>query len=125
MTVLLRVLVIGYLSWCRNTYLTTVVALAMMEEGKTAIAEQAAEGALVVAALNLSWGTYQYIHNVVKLRHLTGTSPLGVGAYSSLALLHLGLWVMVCATFLGLTQDPDTMAPPAGKRETDAQTLEP
>ncbi|XP_076464261.1 uncharacterized protein LOC143296295 [Babylonia areolata] len=115
----------GYLSWCRNTYLTTVVSLAMMEEGNTTLTEQAAKGALVVAALNLSWGTYHYIYNTVRLRRQTGMSSVGVGAHSSLALLHLMLWFMVCAAFLGNTEEePDGGQGGEMDMETERQSVE-
>ncbi|KAL8563038.1 hypothetical protein ACOMHN_067436 [Nucella lapillus] len=95
----------GFLSWCRNSYLTTVVAIAMLAEGTTPLAMQAAEGAFFVAGLNLTWGTYQYIYNLLRLRRRTGVSAVGALLYSSMALLHIGLWLIVCTLFLGYTDD--------------------
>ncbi|XP_076442886.1 transmembrane protein 160-like isoform X2 [Babylonia areolata] len=95
----------GFLSWCRNSYLTTVVAIAMMAEGTTPLALQAAEGAFFVSGLNLTWGTYHYIYNLLRLRRKMGMSAVGALMYFSMAVLHLGLWFVVCTLFLGYTDE--------------------
>ncbi|KAK7476248.1 hypothetical protein BaRGS_00032524 [Batillaria attramentaria] len=100
----------GYLSWCRNTYLTTVVAIAMLGEGTTAMSQHAAEGAFFVAGVNLTWGTYHFIYNVLHLRRRMAMSIPGAFLQVSMASLHLVLWFMICILYIGYPDDPEVEA---------------
>lgn len=65
----------------------------------------------MVAGLNLLWGTYSYIYNIIRLRGRVGMSRFGGLLSISLALLHLVLWLMVCSLYLGYSDDvPDAEA---------------
>ena len=46
MCVLCYLFFAGFLSWCRNAYLSTVVGVAMMAEGASALAQSAGLGEL-------------------------------------------------------------------------------
>lgn len=95
----------NYLSWCRNTYLTTVVGIAMLGEGASLLAQHAAEGAFFVAGVNLLWGTGQLFYNVFYLRRRMEMSWIWAILYLSMATLHLLLWLMVCLLYIGYTDD--------------------
>lgn len=100
----------GYLSWCRNTYLTTVVAIAMLGEGTTAMALHAAEGAFFVAGMNLTWGTTHFIYNLLYLRRQVDMSVLGALLQVSMATFHLVLWFMLCALYISYSDESDVEA---------------
>lgn len=97
----------GYLSWCRNTYLTTVVAIAMLGQGTTAMAQHAAEGAFFVAGMNLTWGTTHFIYNLLYLRRQVGMSVLGALLQVSMATFHLVLWFMLCVLYISYSDECD------------------
>lgn len=100
----------GYLSWCRNTYLTTVVAIAMLGEGTTLMSQHAAEGAFFVAGINLTWGTYHFVYNILCLRRRIGMSLLGALLQVSMATLHLMLWFMICLLYIGYSEGAEVEA---------------
>ncbi|KAK7104286.1 uncharacterized protein [Littorina saxatilis] len=100
----------AYLSWCRNTYLSTVVGIAMMGEGTTVLAQQAGEGAFFLAGMNLSWGTIQFIYNTFHLRQAMGMSMFGGLLHISFAVIHFILWFMVCMLYIGYSDESDMRA---------------
>ena len=63
--------------------------------------------AFFVAGVNLSWGTYQYVYNLLHLRPRTGMSAVGAFLYVSMASLHLALWFIVCSLYLGYSDDEE------------------
>jgi hypothetical protein len=60
-----------------------------------------------VAGLNLAWGTYQFVYNIVRLRQRLEMSRVGALLNVSVALLHLCLWFIVCSLYMGISDEPD------------------
>ncbi|XP_064603563.1 uncharacterized protein LOC135468983 [Liolophura sinensis] len=94
----------GYLSWCRNTYLATVVGVGMWAEGPSSIAFHATEGALFLGGLNLVLGTVSYLHTIFRVRKAIHMSRIGTGLHTLAALTHLGIWLTVVITYLGYVE---------------------
>lgn len=82
----------GFLSWCRNCYLSTAVGVGMEAEGSN-IASCAYQAVFLVAGLNLTIGTSIFIFNILKLRHQIGLSPLGVAGFVGGASIHYCFWL--------------------------------
>ncbi|RUS91439.1 hypothetical protein EGW08_000763 [Elysia chlorotica] len=102
----------GFLSWCRNTYISAVVGVAMMGEGASALAQSAGLGALLVGAMNLAWGTGCHVTNLVRLRHVSGMSRVTLFLHVSGSLLHCALWAFVLVCFIGFLDEARWPADP-------------
>uniref|UniRef100_A0A0B7AAA8 Uncharacterized protein n=1 Tax=Arion vulgaris TaxID=1028688 RepID=A0A0B7AAA8_9EUPU len=95
----------SFLSWCRNAYLSSVVGVAMITEGTTALAQNAGIGALVVGTMNLFWGTTCHISNLIRLRHVTGMSSFILLLNILGSLLHCLLWIFVLICYIGFLDE--------------------
>lgn len=58
----------GYLSWCRNSYLLTGVAVGMLSHGTNHFTDLAGYVTFLTAGLNISWGSIVYIYNLMAHR---------------------------------------------------------
>ncbi|KAK3796438.1 hypothetical protein RRG08_026693 [Elysia crispata] len=104
----------SFLSWCRNAYLSTVVGVAMMAEGASALAQSAGLGALLVGTMNLAWGTGCHVTNLVRLRHVSGMSGLTLFLHLVGSSLHCILWAFVLICYIGFL---DESRQPAGDED--------
>ncbi|XP_005110530.1 uncharacterized protein LOC101857607 [Aplysia californica] len=95
----------SFLSWCRNAYLSTVVGVAMITEGTTALAQGAGAGALAVGAMNLFWGTGCHVVNLIRLRHVTGMSTFTLFLNLIGSTLHCCLWLFVLICYIGFLDE--------------------
>ncbi|XP_061174195.1 uncharacterized protein LOC133183251 isoform X2 [Saccostrea echinata] len=89
----------GYLSWCRNSYLMTGVGVGMLYKGQTAVAELAGYSSMLLAGVNVSWGTYIFIYNLIFLKDRVGMTGGFVALQSLAAILHAIVYVMVLIVF--------------------------
>ncbi|XP_041353807.1 transmembrane protein 160-like [Gigantopelta aegis] len=95
----------GYLSWCRNTYLVTMVGIAMQAEGAFAMSQHAAEVAFLLAGMNLLWGTCSFASNIVLLRrHVEMSVPVAVMHVVGV-FLHFLLWVCIVLMYIGVSEE--------------------
>lgn len=109
----------GFLSWCRNAYMSTVVGVAMMAEGTSALAQSAGLGALMVGTMNLGWGTGCHVTNLVRLRHVSGMSSITLFLHLAGSCLHFFLWAFVLICFVGFLDESRWPADSEGPSETD------
>ncbi|KAH9499632.1 hypothetical protein Btru_074316 [Bulinus truncatus] len=101
----------GFLSWCRNAYLSTVVGVAMITEGTTELALDAGFSALFIATLNIFWGTGSYITNLIRLRNASGMSPVTLFVNIIGSFLHSLIWCFVVICYLGFLDENDSYGP--------------
>lgn len=98
----------GFLSWCRNCYLSTAVGVGMEAEGSTAFATLAYETVFLVAGMNLTVGTSIFIFNILKMRHQIGLSPVGAATFVGASFTHLLFWIFILLSYTGYIKgDPD------------------
>ncbi|ESO83573.1 hypothetical protein LOTGIDRAFT_236580 [Lottia gigantea] len=96
----------GYLSWCRNAYLSCSVAVMMTHLGNgNLLLHYAASGALVVSLLNLVTGTTGYIVQLLALKHSVGMSMFSTLLNISFAVIHLCAWLIVIFLFLAYPEN--------------------
>ncbi|XP_059176903.1 transmembrane protein 160-like [Physella acuta] len=101
----------GFLSWCRNAYLSTVVGAAMITEGGTALSLDAGIAALFVGTMNLYWGTACHVTNLVRLRQVMGMSNLILFLNIFGAVLHCLIWSFAIICYLGFLDEASSDAP--------------
>ncbi|KAK3586853.1 hypothetical protein CHS0354_034891 [Potamilus streckersoni] len=90
----------GYLSWCRNCYLMTVVALTMSAQGHNILTHHAALAAFGLAGINLVFGTISFIHGLVVQRQIVQMTYMTVFITSGLAVFHFLLWTSIMIIFV-------------------------
>ncbi|KAL5008374.1 hypothetical protein ScPMuIL_013955 [Solemya velum] len=98
----------GYLSWCRNTYLASAVGVAMIVEGQTTMAEYTGDATLLIAAINMAWGTWSFIYNIVVQRKRVQMSIPIVLFNIFAAVGHLILWMAVIFTYAAVWKNDGT-----------------
>ncbi|CAG5133896.1 unnamed protein product [Candidula unifasciata] len=113
----------NFLSWCRNTYLSSVVGVAMITEGTTVLAQSAGVGALVVAMMNLFWGTGCHITNLIRLRHISGMSGFNMTMNILGSSFHFFLWLFVLTCYIGFLDETSVFVS-QHKVETSMSDLE-
>ncbi|XP_046352205.2 transmembrane protein 160-like isoform X2 [Haliotis rufescens] len=96
----------GYLSWCRNTYLASAVACGMQAEGTLEVSQLAAQGVFLLAGINLTWGTINFIIYILQLRQRMGMSLVASLINITGATFHLLVWLALVTMYLGLTEEP-------------------
>ncbi|XP_046579816.1 uncharacterized protein LOC124287356 [Haliotis rubra] len=96
----------GYLSWCRNTYLASAVACGMQAEGTLEVSQLAAQGVFLLAGINMTWGTINFIIYILKLRQRMGMSLLASLINITGATFHLLVWLALVTMYLGLAEEP-------------------
>ncbi|XP_067680829.1 transmembrane protein 160-like [Haliotis asinina] len=96
----------GYLSWCRNTYLASAVACGMQAEGTLEVSQLAAQGVFLLAGINMTWGTINFIIYILKLRQRMGMSLLASLINITGAIFHLLVWLALVTMYLGLAEEP-------------------
>lgn len=62
----------------------------------------------VVAGINLSWGTCQFIYNILHLRRNLSMSVFAAVTNVFLAMVHIMLWFMVCTLSVGYMDDNES-----------------
>ncbi|CAH1791897.1 unnamed protein product [Owenia fusiformis] len=98
----------GYLSWCRNTYLASAVAVACFSQGSAVpYAPYAADILFLMGGLNLTLGTVTYVSQLVQLRDVIYMSRLTTLTHSSMAILHLLLWFTAVIVYMGYGDEDD------------------
>ncbi|XP_071079938.1 transmembrane protein 160-like [Haliotis cracherodii] len=96
----------GYLSWCRNTYLASAVACGMQAEGTLEVSQLAAQGVFLLAGINMTWGTINFIIYILQLRQRMGMSLVASLINITGATFHLLVWLALVTMYLGLTEEP-------------------
>ncbi|GFR90561.1 transmembrane protein 160 [Elysia marginata] len=96
---------LSFLSWCRNCYISTVAGVAMMTEGASTFAQSAGLGALMVATMNLVWGTGCHVTNLVRLRNVSGMSSVTLFFHVAGSSLHCVLWAFVLLCYIGFLDE--------------------
>ncbi|XP_048737885.2 transmembrane protein 160-like [Ostrea edulis] len=89
----------GYLSWCRNAYLMTGVGVGMLYKGQTAVAELAGYSAMFLAGVNVLWGTYVFVYNLLYLKDRVGMTGGFVALQTLSAIAHAILYAMILIVF--------------------------
>lgn len=78
----------------------------MLGHGSTLESTYAADGVFFIAGLNIAWGTYIYIYNVLHLRQRVAMTILGAFLQVAMAAIHLLLWWLICLLYTDLPEDP-------------------
>ncbi|XP_014673848.1 PREDICTED: uncharacterized protein LOC106814082 [Priapulus caudatus] len=89
----------GYLSWCRNSFLLTVVGVAAWVHEYVYFAKEVAIGMFLLAGINLCVGTgIFFYHNIVlyRIMHMSGPFLL---LYIAIGLTNLSLWASAIALY--------------------------
>lgn len=94
-----------YLSWVRNTYILTVAGVTIYTQITIPLAEEAAVLLLFSGAINLTTGTLLYIYNILSQRRRIRMSGLGSFTLSSLAGIHVLMWLGAMMLYLGYIDD--------------------
>ncbi|KAL3873172.1 hypothetical protein ACJMK2_036320 [Sinanodonta woodiana] len=90
----------GYLSWCRNCYLMTMVALMMSGQSHNLLSHHAAVAAFGLAGINLVFGTISFLHGLVVQRQKVQMTYMTVFITSVLAVFHFLLWTSIMIIFV-------------------------
>ncbi|GAB1609853.1 uncharacterized protein LOC115213145 [Argonauta hians] len=92
----------GYLSWNRNGYLATAVAVAMHAEGKLPIAS---EVVFSIAGSNIAIGCAVFSFNLWKFHTQIGISRLAAYGTIIVSILHVIVYLFAILAFKGYTLD--------------------
>lgn len=71
----------------------------MLYKGHSAVAELAGYSAMFLAGVNVLWGTYLFVYNLIYLRDRVGMSGGFVALQTLSAIVHAVLYVMILIVF--------------------------
>lgn len=96
----------GYLSWCRNSFLLTVVGVTSWASSSNKVprATQVAVGMFFLAGLNLLTGTAIFFYNIVFLRRMMHMNMPSMALNLTVGCLNVILWSCAIGYYTGFLQ---------------------